>query len=538
MRPIIPILYAKQPEFRYGHNGHPVWPVWSASQFKALRRLTLLFGAGLRPCAGTVTFDSRPRREGVVGWLGRECREPAMLYAHLTGRRCGPFEPSHAGYLAVLITTFPRIEAELLETLYPLSRYCAIAPGMIAAATVPQLWTQVLLRSAALCLAPSMPFRRVDLNSTLDIKVHDFSALPWRILGGCAAKQVVASELRAGSALLAFSGHSDGVDAKLLDDLTLCPRSGWRDVGIPRPPRCHHNGFCHRQEMAVGDATVQGRLLGVGKIRAGILVASCCTGYLTPGAIVDWRWGFGHQLACSLNLGAVAISWRIFSASRTIASPLADLLSQDLSAGKAVAIANAQGDSFCLFGDPDFHLTPPPLMAALLSQGSSASTSIPLPPPPDIRQLAAVRKLVDLWWASSRQCAVASGVPCPHCKAPLALRLAEAGEAWGGLRRVGICPRCGIVEDVPDSSGGRIDLNLTTGALAFRRRDGKPAGAGIFVFRSHDPKFHVILNAPHGTAIVPQAILALREPVVVSFLWQEDAAPAQVLRPFYPGSDD
>lgn len=306
--------------------------------------------------------------------LGSEAVPAARLYGHLTGRRLTgrrlvvaddrdawpDLEGPDLDPPSVLVTLWNRLTPELLDRLYGRE---GTAPGIIAAPDVAALHRQVLVRSAARRLGSGMPPVASDIFPLADFSVLYDGATT--LFGGSASRRVKQLAITHGADLLTIMTHSDGVDAYLGPDLTLCARRHEDSAALGGPlPLCALSGQCHRHRRPVAEVMRSDRVVAPEDVAAHILLFDTRFGVMPQGSLVDPRYGLGTRLASSARIGAMLAPWRIVLSSPEHARRLERDILDGVALGAAVARFNAHPVSrdrqyrMCLFGDPDLRLQP------------------------------------------------------------------------------------------------------------------------------------------------------------------------------------
>jgi hypothetical protein len=353
-------------------SGEPVWPV-NVRQEQALRRLAEVFGGSLEKVVGMeATIDDRGAEEVVA--CGPDLVDPARLYAHLTGRQFRIVASLQELWDRPLPAVVVMWQDELTHLfLQRLSRACSgTATGVICSDTAENLLLQVLLRAAAARLCGDTDVARVDLNILLPIGSQATPAR--RMLGAKALPSDIRAALNARAGVLSLYTHSDGLDASLGPDLTLCPmKDPPISANTEKSPRCQLSSICYRRNLMISDAVRSSELVSPHEISARIMVWNSCQGILLPEGLVDPRWGLAPQLLASDTLGALVLTWDVLLLDSHHAGLLADYLEQGVPVGRALGVflnlprSRSLGYEMCLFGDPRVLARPCPQIDAVRS---------------------------------------------------------------------------------------------------------------------------------------------------------------------------
>ncbi len=301
---------------RYGRE--PVWPCPTSEHLQALRARAALFGGGV------TLVDSRnvqqgqltPVRDEVVVALGRDAGFLGELYAHLTSRRNkiidDLIEIDDLPNIAVIITTWDRLRVDDFERLYEYSQ--ANTPlGIIAGIDGEDLYRRVLLQAAAsrLCaLDTELPIYTARTLLPIASLPDDAFGFETEMAGLEADARTVCRMLRGPSSVLGFSGHCDGVDAKLAKGAVLCPRVGQPDNDAwGRAANCDSTGYCHRKRQPRTEALQSEGLISPDVITTRILLMCSCYVALGADCSVEPRAGLMQRLMENPGIGTIVASW-------------------------------------------------------------------------------------------------------------------------------------------------------------------------------------------------------------------------------------
>ena len=374
------VAFLPKHDFLLSKDQRPIWPAHDAEEMKALKEVSGAFGTSIRKVQGSPGI-SEPDSEEIVVALGQGIEDLAKLYAHLTRRhlRFANDLPDikEVGSFAVLITTPLWLNSELFNILYEFdSDTCA--PGVICAEPR-MLRLQVLVKSAAASLAGPLNTRRIEIFPTLSI--NRFSLLSDReVFGAKVSAGDIREAMGRGAGILSIQTHSDGFDAFLNSNLTLCPMN-WMPLGAikRRSSRCVETGYCHRHERLMVDALRSNLLIFPDNISARILILDVCWGIIPVDGIVDPIWGIGVHLLANSSIGAVLTTWEINFPNPRRLNMLADAIDKGKTIGEALYLFNHSSESqragqrMCLLGDPRVHLPLKHKISSLSAESTSLS---------------------------------------------------------------------------------------------------------------------------------------------------------------------
>ena len=478
-------------------DGLPVWPVPGEVELLALQGICSMFGLQL--------VEARSPRLAAVRALATASSERvtasssgvavlAKLYAHLTLRTFGGVS-----------STFGNVHVTQLDELTPDSVRNFLrrnpACGLIAAPDAVSLRRRVLMCAAAAfaaefavsetscsirepCWVDIWPLIEVDTLETEGRTIFGAQAPPWRIR----------SALAAGKSLLTISTHSDGMDAALVADLTLC---GLREVDLPprESPLCRLTGRCHRQHAPITQAAETGRIVPANQIRARILVLDVCAGLMFGDGVISPAEGVLAAILADAQVGAVLTTFSILISDWQRLQTLAAGLAEGNSVGEALS-RTAPGvpgaSELILFGDPRTQAgmaTKMPLGPSLSQSRSTKTTGakwVTLNPesanltflhrllaPPQastgmtwenasiaLGEFIAGRNtlFVQDWLRWPHERAVVAQLPCHHCRNSVDVIRAKFIDPSLCDRRLKLCPICGVAEDSPEGSESFFEI--------------------------------------------------------------------------------
>jgi hypothetical protein len=377
-------------------DGSPVWPLCSSDDISAVQQLATVFGARVQ-WVGASAGTARPLSAEDVLALGPDACSAARLYAHLTRRRHRVAENLDALVRtecpSVVVTTPEYLTPELLDWLY--NQPGRTAPGIICADRGAPLLRQVLVRSAAAALCGPLTVTCTEIFPTMP--ALGFRDAGTEVLGSETSALERRQALSRGAGVLTISTHSDGIDAFMGTDLTICARNRVMEgIGLSAAPRCRLTDFCHRHETSVAHAIQTAALFPVDQIAARVFVWDVCFGVMPAGSVVDPRWGIGARLLESPRIGAILTTWQIVLSSPDHAQRISRLIASGVPVGVAVKRFNASHEAqahnyrMCILGDPRVML-PRVQVSRLPKLRPNRVRHLPNSRPDDIRQLSLLR---------------------------------------------------------------------------------------------------------------------------------------------------
>ncbi len=378
----IPVDFSPRQDILTDPTGSPVWPVRTESERIALEKITTVFAANMRTVTGALAESSAAG--GLVVHLSAECRSDAQLYAHLTSRRCAAIAnlDDVKETPSVVITTPDGLTNGLLSRLYSHAVTDEV-PGIVCA-HVADLRSQVLVRAAAAHLLTAMTTRCVEvfpLHPPDRVVVDSREIAPEDV-----DRLHILNIIGSGAGVLAIQTHSDGQDAMLPAQLTLCSMDKVpHDADERLSNRCVQTDQCHRSRHSVTDFIASSRFVSPNDFRARILIWDVCWGAIPPTGIVHPAWGLGQRLLDNPSLGAVVAPWDLSIASMQLMEPLLDHIRNGWTVGSAVAHHNASraarnlGHRMCVLGDPRVRIpaSPTPRPPHPVCQLQAPRTRIP-----------------------------------------------------------------------------------------------------------------------------------------------------------------
>jgi len=218
-------------------------------------------------------------RDRSVVALGSESRRDGDVYAKLTGREYQSVdeitELASLENVDIVATTCDRVTPELLELMEFIGGEST--PGLLLTEH-----GAISRRAWLSALAAYSPVSNGDLVICSDGVTHSLSD------GRHHCEQImdartIRSWLTRPVGLLALQTHSDGFDAKIVDELALCSRIEWSmDLAGPGLPRCGYEGWCHRFDQKLGDPRLTDKLMRMTEVDASIFIFDACWGFYPP----------------------------------------------------------------------------------------------------------------------------------------------------------------------------------------------------------------------------------------------------------------
>jgi hypothetical protein len=493
--------------------------------------------------------------DGRVAAFGRKTLAAARLHARLTGRQVtlvsSVKELARHEDVAVVVVAAQDLGSDLLSALY--LHGAGDAPGIISAADPVSLRRQALVRATAACLcvglqAQSNPRSLLvapDFLTGLHLGPHTWQlgrGTPPRLLDGA---------LGLGADMLILMAHSDGFDARLLEDRVLCCLKGSELTGgvLERDaPLCRQTGQCHRQPSTVTAVMEDATFLSVLSLRARILIYFTCWGIRVQSDPVHVRWSLGEQLRNSTTLGAIVTTWGRTIFHNQLVMQLQRAVGSGVPLGRAVAEVNRRwgrkGAALCILGDPTVCV--PPWVGDLPAPGDVPAAAEPLAASegndhpeffrvmaqattrwsvrrsqesladqlkanalnqpgldPALDLLCAYREPSDVWLTQLAGSRGSDGV-CPNCAAPVVELHARTAQQ---TRHFTTCGQCDLVQDLPfpgavtvvQTSAHQVQLRIAPALLS-------EGYQGRFIVRSWDDVPSTVLELTAGNSMPPGLI--------------------------------
>jgi hypothetical protein len=364
---------AAETQLLVDNYGRPVIPIASNTELNSVHRIIELHNCDLVEVPAKPVRESSlaPHRAGLVVALGRNATPAALLYAHLTGRRCCQAEQLKDLPLdvevAVVVLTTERIDHGFMDQICRRrARHQRAVPGILTAVAAQDLSLVAKRSAAALACAgaavagrtliyPSSKFRRVERAEGL-------------FIGGEEPRSGLIGAMSSGSALLAMFVHSQGLDITVRGDLRLCPLPLERHTDAVLRPLCLEIGRC---TMTMNlptreEAWRSGTLTSFSNIRAQLLVMHGCNIVRLTDQILDPAFNLAPLFELEASLGACITSWQRERLDREglVLHSLLNDLSDGRQAGRALRDFNVSDTAaflqinLCLLGDPDYAIAP------------------------------------------------------------------------------------------------------------------------------------------------------------------------------------
>ena len=438
-------------------------------------------------------------------------------------------------------------------------------PGIITGLTEADLRLQ-LMKSALFLLDGDRSWpQRLDIVP--ELRISNFVSESDEIIGNTASKESLETAMRKPLGLINITTHSDGIDLKLTSAHTLCPISSMhRSAYFSAPPRCIKTGVCHRHEMPLEEAIASNHTMGCDGLVVKIALLNTCNGVVFPNGPVDQEWGLVFAMIRSSCVGALITHWGVVITDAMESRGVADRLAEGVAAGHAVFEFNKNHNykksHLCLLGDPAIRLpktgdgkqvrVPPPSRGAMVPiQGMPEESYAELNYPPDFlllrraienvvrngalepgnclgRVLDVLRreerhpkiggevKVQRLFmshlknnsafvsaWVSLARVSDATYRKCGYCGESLTALRCRFDMPAVNDRRLCICPRCGVTEDLPANLDLNIEIGRSDVRASFPEREGRWDGA--VVFWAYKRKYSIVQDWPLDRGGLPLA---------------------------------
>lgn len=360
------------------HGSREVVPLWDAAAEKTAIEICDRAGLLVKEVA-----DVEPvRGSGALGWASDDLHPWADLYRRLTGREAVD-DSYRAGAAADVMVVAPvDITPQLLIEVGALQ-----STGLLVVDSGDDPLSTVIGAKIARCRRP--PGGGCILNPELERLERWFGEKRWHVVTGSAALADPGSE----RSLLVIATHSDGIDAQLGGQSTLCPRSSWgSDHTAPgeRVPACVELRRCHRHNLPI-DAPALGALAKApDELNAFALVLAACHAlrFAAPAdhsiAWPDYRWSLMAATLRARKACVTAFGVGLHRESPDGYRKLVGDVGGGMRIGRAIAAENQRNPRgrLVLVGDPDISVPAPAVSAAPPVGRSNASPTDPSAPPP------------------------------------------------------------------------------------------------------------------------------------------------------------
>ncbi len=518
----LPCAWRAPTENAWNEQGDPLWVARDSLDWEALEAVCGVFEAELdRTVAALTKPPSEFEDRGMVVAVGKEAREAASVYAHLTQRRWRFVEDlSEQDALCgveLVVTTVDALTPDFFESVYQAGGKSAI--GVLAATNAERLRRAALVRSAAAHLGSGERWKRSVIIRD-DPRGESSNALA--TFDECTSRP---------PSLMVLTTHSDGFHAHYGKRPVLCSIKESCVGGDPaRAPNCVLEGVCNQLDVRLEDVRRSGAMLSGCDLVAQVLLWATCNGVVPSTDLYDPSWGVGAQLLENSRIGAFVTTWEQSVWTDGASERLAEYLESGLCLGECVARVNrafgseGHGGRLCLFGDPRIRFAArdgkeeqsedrPTTQSLRLGRGLASDLdavralrfglrekSFFRPRDDVLRQCAALdravrsaargggniegplsevfKRLIDppAWIERARlETTAPCPVRCPACDG-VARRRFVGGEEKSPLRREIVdCPRCGRVRDAPEEFAARLRID---GDGTARLLDRGPQGIG------------------------------------------------------------
>lgn len=354
-------------------NNVPVWPIRAESDRSAVMKFCDLVGAPIKQV--TAHKAHALSRGGLVVGIGQSADRPGRLFAHLTRRRFKLISASdeldrETANAQVFVGLHHAVSVDVLHDLYWRPRGRS-APGIITADSPAELTQQVLVRAACSHLAYAKGSMASLLLPTLQLE-NDALNLPVSVHDKLTSHEEIRSVCSKGAELLAILTHSDGIDAKLSRNLSLCAIHKMKDHVLPKP-YCAETGQCFRHGKPLVEVSKGGQIVEPEFLRARILLFASCNTIVDYRSNVSPHYGFMSSVMSTGHVGLGLASWSLVTPNIATLLPLIKRLLSGATVGQAVSefnktrASNEAALKFCILGDPRVR------MATRLSRSQTSS---------------------------------------------------------------------------------------------------------------------------------------------------------------------
>ena len=346
----------------------PTWPFWDQEMFDTFRESLKLWETEDQ-FSETLTFGKTLTTDSTVCALGTQNRKVADLYGNLTGRHVQVItaleELQQLNNPKVVIATWDQLCVEDFGLLYEVS--VAKAPiGLLVANGPRELMLRALTTAAIVRNSRNLQsLRDLPTHAVIGLEGQEAAASHFDQITGPGSDSLTIQQILNGpSSILGFVGHSDGVDARLSKNSTLCARVQCKSVDLNnRPANCDVTGYCHRQHLTRFDALSTGRLIAPSSISARVVLMMSCYVARPSDCSVHPVHGLMSQLLQNPYVGAVVAPWEVAFPSVPELLEISSLLIDGHNLRKTLAnyYHSSQGalngcNRYLLFGDPSIRV--------------------------------------------------------------------------------------------------------------------------------------------------------------------------------------
>lgn len=339
----------------------PVWPIRDDQEEALLFRLAQKSGVACVDVGDQVLEPYGMLSRGEVFVFEPSLYEEAHRYAHITRRslRIGSdcCEIASMPHCEVVFTSEDTISSALISGILQQSSNAGAMAGLICVPSDAP-GSSCLAKAFFAAHIPGSPYSAIQIDRSFDGDT-EMRYQGRHIVGSDLDAKTLRRLLSSRSSLIAFKGHSDGVDATLSDRAYLCDihRLQGDDVAL-RLPACVRANHCRRINMPLHKALRDQRILNVESINARVVVWNTCWGFLPP-PHTGKKFGLGLRIGMSEEVGvAITTCNGPVLQNATTGAALIDDLAAGVPAGEAVYRHNASftarqmGHTMIIVGDP------------------------------------------------------------------------------------------------------------------------------------------------------------------------------------------
>lgn len=287
----------------FSFNGRPVWPLRTSTDRANVAAIAQRAGAEL------VFVDSssleRVSLSSAALVVGIGCdRDLVRLLGHLTQRAVvfidEVIELGQLKNVELIVSSFQDTDARLWTAIASLG-LSSFQAGIISESD-PEILRQRILCTAATIAFPPIASGRVAEVNGVDSRCYSVDSGKLNVTSEPAAiRELLTSRLE----VAIFVTHSDGVDARITSNLTLCGVIGRNLTVEGESPHCTRTGECFRHFRDLGDPSLHDLVVTADDIDAALVVLIACYGAMSSYGHVHPSWSLLRRFQSNLKVDAI-----------------------------------------------------------------------------------------------------------------------------------------------------------------------------------------------------------------------------------------